>query len=81
MLINLISQIDNPKLKEEYLKKLKKTMIKEEDHKRIKTKISLDETLERFNKKKSKEITVNDLQHEIANIKKEIFELKNDLKI
>ena len=56
-------------------------MIKEEDHKRIKTKISLDETLERFNKKKSKEITVNDLQHEIANIKKEIFELKNDLKI
>ena len=77
----MISQIDNPKLKEEYLKKLKKTMIKEEDHKRIKTKISLDETLERFNKKKSKEITVNDLQHEIANIKKEIFELKNDLKI
>ena len=81
MLINLISQIDKPELKEEYLKKLKKTMIKEEDYKRIKTKISLGETLERFNKKKSKEITVNDLQHEIANIKKEIFELKNDLKI
>ena len=56
-------------------------MIKEEDHKRIKTKRSLDETLERFNKKKSKEITVNDLQHEIVNIKKEIIELKNDLKI
>ena len=77
----MISQIDNPKLKEEYLKKLKKTMIKEEDHKRIKTKISLGETLERFNKKKSKEITVNDLQHEITNIKKEIIELNNDLKI
>ena len=77
----MISQIDKPELKEEYLKKLKKTMIKEEDHKRIKTKISLDETLERFNKKKSKEITVNDLQHEITNIKKEIIELNNDLKI
>ena len=77
----MISQIDNLKLKEEYLKKLKKTMIKEEDYKRIKTKISLGETLERFNKKKSKEITVNDLQHEITNIKKEIIELNNDLKI
>ena len=47
-------------LKEEYLKKLKKTMIKEENDKRIKTKISLDETLEKFNKKKSKEIIVTD---------------------
>ena len=27
LLINLISQIDNPELKEEYLKKLKKTLI------------------------------------------------------
>ena len=35
----------------------------------IKTKISLQETLEKFNKKKSKKITVNDLQHEIRNIK------------
>ena len=59
LLINLISQIDNPKIKEEYLKKLKKTMIKEENDKRIKTKIRLDETLEMFNKKKSKEIIVN----------------------
>ena len=29
LLINLISQIDNPELKEEYLKKLKKNMIKD----------------------------------------------------
>ena len=36
--------------------------------------------MERFNKKKSKEITVNDLQHEITITKKEIIELKNDLK-
>ena len=36
--------------------------------------------MERFNKKKSREITVIDLQHEITIIKKEIIELKNDLK-
>ena len=36
--------------------------------------------MERFNEKKSKEITITDLQHEIANINKEIIELKNDLK-
>ena len=46
----------------------------------MKSKISLDETLERFNKKKSKEIAVNYLQHEITIIKKEIIELKNNLK-
>ena len=55
-------------------------MIKDENDKKIKSKIDLDETLERFNKKKSKEITVNDLQHEIHVIKKEIIELKNNLK-
>ena len=32
----------------------------------MKAKISFDETLKRFNKKKFKEITVNDLQHEIT---------------
>ena len=78
--MNLISQIDNPELKEEYLKKLKKTPIKDENDKKMKAKISFDETLERFNKKKSKEITINDLQHEITIIKKEIIELKNYLK-
>ena len=76
----MISQIDNPKLKEEYFKKLKKTMIKDENDKKIKSKIDLDEIVERFNKKKSKEITVNNLQHEITVIKKEIIELKNNLK-
>ena len=80
LLINIISQIDNLELKEEYLKKLKKTPIKDENDKKMKSKISLDETLERFNKKKSKEITVNDLQYEITIIKNEIIEPKNDLK-
>ena len=80
LLINLISQIDNLELREEYLKKLKKTLIKDESDKRMKPKISLDETLERFNKKKSKELIVNELQHEIAIIKEEIIQLKNEFK-
>ena len=53
-------------------------MIKDESDKRLKPKISLDETLERFNKKKSKELTVNELQHEIVIIKEEIIQLKNE---
>ena len=55
-------------------------MIKDENDKKIKSKISLDATLERFNKKKSKKINVNDLQHEITIIKKEIIELKKKFK-
>ena len=49
------------------------TDLKDENDKKMKSKISLDENLERFNKKKSKEITVNYLQHEITIIKKEII--------
>jgi predicted transcriptional regulator len=51
LLITLISKIENPELKKEYLKKLKKTMIKD-TNKPSKSKISLVETLERFSKKK-----------------------------
>ena len=43
---------------------------------KIKSTISFEETLERFNKKKSKELIVNDLQHEITVVKQEIIELK-----
>ena len=46
----------------------------------MKSKITFEETLERFNKKKSKELTVNDLQHEINVVKQEIIELKNEFK-
>jgi hypothetical protein len=44
-LMTLISRIENPELKEKYLKKLKKNKIP-------KSKISLDETLEEFSKQK-----------------------------
>ena len=46
----------------------------------MKSKISFEETLERFTKKKSKELTVNDLQLEINVVKQEIIELKNEFK-
>ena len=36
--------------------------------------------MEIFNKKKSKDLTVNDLQHEINVVKQEISELKNEFK-
>ena len=42
--------------------------------------ISFEEILERFNKKKSKELTVNNLLHEINVVKQEIIEFKNEFK-
>ena len=36
--------------------------------------------MEIFNKKKSKDLTVNDFQHEITIVKQDIIELKNEFK-
>ena len=36
--------------------------------------------MERFNKKKSKDLTVNDLQLEITVVKQEMLDLKNEFK-
>ena len=80
LLIKLISQIENPELQKEYLDKLKKNLIKDETSKKLKSTISFEETLKRFNKKKSKDLTVNDLQNEITVVKQEIIELKNEFK-
>ena len=55
-------------------------MIKDETGKKLKSTISFEETLERFNKKRSKEFTVNDLQHETNIVKQEINELKHEFK-
>ena len=44
-------------------------MIKDEIGKKLKSTISFEETLERFNKNKFKDLTVNDLQHEINIVK------------
>ena len=53
-------------------------MIKDETSKKLKSTISFEETLERFNKEKSKELTINDLQHEINVVKQETNELKHE---
>ena len=68
LLIKLISQIENHELQKEYFDKLKKNMVNDETAKKLKSTISFEETLERFNKKKSKDLTVNALQHQIIEI-------------
>ena len=75
-----MSQIEKPELQKEYLDKLKKNLIKDETGKKLKSTISFEETLERFNKKKSKDLIVNDLQHEITVVKQKIIQFKNELK-
>ena len=76
----MINQIQNPKLQKQYLDKFKKNLIEDETGKKLKSTISFEETLERFNKKKSKNLTVNDLQHEITIVKQEMIDLKNEFK-
>ncbi|KAL0010969.1 hypothetical protein SO802_006077 [Lithocarpus litseifolius] len=77
LLIKLISQIENPELQKEYLDKFKKNLTGNENDKKLKPTISFEETLERFNKTKSKELTVNELQHEITAPDNEQDELKD----
>ena len=54
LIIQMISQIQNPELQKEYLDKFKKILLKDETGKKLKSTISFEETLERFNKNKSK---------------------------
>ena len=70
LIIQLINQIQNPELQKEYLDKFKKNLIKDEIGKKLKSTIRFEETFKRFNKKKSKDLTVNDLQYEITMLNK-----------
>ncbi|KAK9994612.1 hypothetical protein SO802_024315 [Lithocarpus litseifolius] len=81
LLITLINQIQNPELQKEYLDKFKKNLTKNEDSKKLKSTISFEETLERFNKKKPKELTINELQHELNIVKQKIVNLENEYRI
>ena len=72
----MINQIQNLELQKEYLDKFKKNLIKDETGKKLKSTISFEGTLERFNKKKSKNLTVNDLQREITIVKQEMIDFK-----
>ena len=51
--------------------KIVKTLTKSEENEKHKSTISFEETLGRFYKKKSKDLTVNDLQYEINIVKQE----------
>ncbi|KAG2716174.1 hypothetical protein I3760_03G111600 [Carya illinoinensis] len=79
MLLSIISQIQDPELKEKYLKKLKESMTRKEPS-TSKGKISFEETLGRFQKQKPKDISLNDLQHEVSLVKREITELREEIK-
>ncbi|KAK9989056.1 hypothetical protein SO802_029295 [Lithocarpus litseifolius] len=75
----------NPELQKEYLDKFKKNLTNDENSKKLKSTISFEETLERFNKKKPKELTIDDLKHKLSideqnidNLKHEFQVLKND---
>ncbi|KAK9988447.1 hypothetical protein SO802_028686 [Lithocarpus litseifolius] len=74
-------KIQNPKLQKEYLDKFKKNLTKNEDSKKLKSTISFEETLERFNKKKPKELTINELQHELNIVKQKIVNLEDEYRI
>ncbi|CAL9028495.1 unnamed protein product, partial [Prunus brigantina] len=75
LLIDLISKIENPELKSEYLKKLRKIITQEASTSQPSpSTISLNTTLERFHKKK--DISLHDLHTEVKLVKKEILELK-----
>ncbi|CAL9012684.1 unnamed protein product, partial [Prunus brigantina] len=74
LLIDLISKIENPDLKSEYLRKLRKIITQETGTSHSSPVVNLNSTLERFNKKK--EVSLHDLHSEVKLVKKEIVELK-----
>ncbi|CAL2257672.1 unnamed protein product [Prunus armeniaca] len=72
LLIDLISKVENPDLKSEYLKMLRKVISQESPSQSAPQPISLNTTLEKFAKKK--EVTRQDLQLESEN-----YAIKQDL--
>jgi hypothetical protein len=78
LLLEAISKLNNPKLKAQYLQKLINLLTRKENVNHVKNKptINLSETLERFHKLKPKKINLEDLQHEVNQIKNEIKQLK-----
>jgi hypothetical protein len=77
LLLDVISKIENPELKRQYLEKLRKLLTKKEVAKTKSPEVSLSNTLKRFDKPK-KQITINDLQLEVNQIKSEIKILKEE---
>ena len=83
LILNLIEQIENPAMKAQMLSKFHETLVREtsKPKPRIQVpKVDLEKIYNRFTKSK-KEVTVNDLQHEIKETKSEVRTLKQELTI
>jgi len=83
LLIDLIEQIEDPVIKAQYLSKFQKSLVKEtkEPEPRIpEPKVNLEKIYNRFTNTR-KEVTVNDLQHEIKETKSEVRTIKHELTI
>ncbi|KAI5330981.1 hypothetical protein L3X38_021107 [Prunus dulcis] len=76
LLVDIIGKVQNPELKSEYLKKLKKILSRDSQSSPSPTPqpISINTTLEKFNRRK--DVTLHDLHSEVKQVKKEIVELK-----
>ncbi|KAI5324361.1 hypothetical protein L3X38_033434 [Prunus dulcis] len=76
LLVDLIGRVQNPELKSEYLRKLKKILSQDSQSSLSPTPqpISINTTLEKFNRRK--DVTIHDLQLEVKQVKKELVELK-----
>ncbi|KAL0010934.1 hypothetical protein SO802_006042 [Lithocarpus litseifolius] len=72
-------KIQNPELQKEYLDRFKKNLTKNEDSKKLKSTISFEEVLERFNKKKPKELTIGDLKQKLNIVESNIDYLRHEL--
>ena len=82
LLLDLIEKVEDPVVKAQYLTKFQKILVretKEPKPKSFKSQVNLQEILNRFTKVE-KEVTVNDLQHEIKEVKSEVRTLKEEVR-
>ena len=83
LILDLIEQIEDLVVKAQKLCKFHETLVRETDKPELRIqepKVDLEKIYNRFTKSK-KEVTVNDLQHEIKETKSEIRTLKQELTI
>ena len=83
LILDLIEQIKDPVVKAQKLSKFHETLVRETSKPKPRIqepKVDLEKIYNRFTKSK-KEVTVNDLQHEIKETKSEVRSLKQELTI
>ena len=83
LILDLIEQIEDPVVKAQKLSKFHETLVRETSKPKPRIqepKVDLEKIYNRFTKSK-KEVTVNDLQHEIKETKSDVKTLKQELTI